>query len=76
MSGWMAVGRGGHVIAGGESGRNWKRDSGSAFAGSAVHDEIGYQSDTGFAGFTRTRNNAGGLEGGVSNGQEIRVRVI
>ena len=42
--------------------------------GSAVHDEIGYQSDTGFAGFTRTRNNAGGIEGGVSNGQEIRVR--
>jgi chorismate synthase len=42
--------------------------------GSAVHDEIGYQSDTGFSGFTRTRNNAGGLEGGVSNGQEIRVR--
>ena len=42
--------------------------------GSAVHDEIGYQSDAGFAGFTRTRNNAGGLEGGVSNGQEIRVR--
>src|SRR5258706_8387468 len=42
--------------------------------GSAVHDEIGYHSDTGFAGFTRTRNNAGGLEGGVSNGQEIRVR--
>ncbi len=42
--------------------------------GSAVHDEIGYQSGTGFAGFTRTRNNAGGLEGGVSNGQEIRVR--
>jgi chorismate synthase len=42
--------------------------------GSAVHDEIGYQRDTGFAGFTRTRNNAGGLEGGVSNGQEIRVR--
>jgi chorismate synthase len=42
--------------------------------GSAVHDEIGYQNDTGFAGFTRTRNNAGGLEGGVSNGQEIRVR--
>jgi chorismate synthase len=42
--------------------------------GSTVHDEIGYQSDAGFAGFTRTRNNAGGLEGGVSNGQEIRVR--
>jgi len=42
--------------------------------GSAVHDEIGYQSGSEFAGFTRTRNNAGGLEGGVSNGQEIRVR--
>jgi len=42
--------------------------------GSAVHDEIGYTNDAGFAGFTRTRNNAGGLEGGVSNGQEIRVR--
>jgi chorismate synthase len=43
-------------------------------AGSAVHDEIGYQRESGFAGFTRTRNNAGGIEGGVSNGQEIRVR--
>ena len=42
--------------------------------GSAVHDEIGYQDDAGFSGFTRTRNNAGGLEGGVSNGQEFRVR--
>jgi chorismate synthase len=42
--------------------------------GSAVHDEIGYRNDAGFAGFTRTRNNAGGIEGGVSNGQEIRVR--
>ena len=42
--------------------------------GSAVHDEIGYEKDAGFTGFTRTRNNAGGLEGGVSNGQDIRVR--
>src|SRR5450631_2523998 len=44
--------------------------------GSAVHDEIGYakSSTSEFAGFTRTRNNAGGIEGGVSNGQEIRVR--
>ncbi len=42
--------------------------------GSAVHDEIAYQRDAGFAGFTRPRNNAGGIEGGVSNGQEIRVR--
>ncbi|MGP8142198.1 MAG: chorismate synthase [Terriglobales bacterium] len=42
--------------------------------GSAVHDEIGYQGGSGFSGFTRSHNNAGGLEGGVSNGQEIRVR--
>src|SRR5207302_1150094 len=42
--------------------------------GSAVHDEIGYERSADFAGFTRTRNNAGGIEGGVSNGQEIRVR--
>jgi chorismate synthase len=42
--------------------------------GSTVHDEIGYVRDSGFAGFTRSRNNAGGVEGGVSNGQEIRVR--
>jgi chorismate synthase len=42
--------------------------------GSVVHDEIGYTSGSNFAGFTRTRNNAGGIEGGVSNGQEIRVR--
>jgi chorismate synthase len=42
--------------------------------GSAVHDEIGYRRGADFAGFTRTRNNAGGIEGGVSNGQEIRVR--
>jgi chorismate synthase len=47
----------------------------SAYApGSAVHDEIGYQRGSAFAGFTRSRNNAGGIEGGVSNGEEIRVR--
>jgi len=42
--------------------------------GSAVHDEISYTKSVSFAGFTRSRNNAGGIEGGVSNGQEIRVR--
>jgi chorismate synthase len=42
--------------------------------GSAVHDEIGYRRGSTFAGFTRARNNAGGIEGGVSNGEEIRVR--
>jgi chorismate synthase len=42
--------------------------------GSQVHDEIGYTADSGFTAFSRTRNNAGGIEGGISNGQEIRVR--
>jgi chorismate synthase len=47
----------------------------AAFAsGSAVHDEIGYSATSGFTGFSRARNNAGGIEGGVSNGEEIRVR--
>jgi len=46
----------------------------AASPGSAVHDEIGYGAEAGFTGFTRARNNAGGIEGGVSNGEEIRVR--
>ncbi len=47
----------------------------AAFApGSAVHDEIAYTASSGYTAFSRTRNNAGGIEGGVSNGQEIRVR--
>jgi chorismate synthase len=46
----------------------------AASPGSAVHDEIGYQQASGFAGFTRARNNAGGIEGGVSNGEDILVR--
>jgi len=41
--------------------------------GSAVHDEIGYGQPGNFTAFTRSRNNAGGIEGGVSNGEEIRV---
>ncbi len=48
--------------------------SAAAAAGSAVHDEIGYGEPSTFTAFTRTRNNAGGIEGGVSNGEEIRVR--
>jgi chorismate synthase len=46
----------------------------AAAAGSAVHDEIGYDKPAGFTGFTRAHNNAGGIEGGISNGEEIRVR--
>ena len=47
----------------------------AAFApGSQVHDEIGYTAASGFTAFSRTHNNAGGIEGGISNGEEIRVR--
>jgi chorismate synthase len=46
----------------------------AAAPGSAVHDEIGYGGRANFTGFTRARNNAGGIEGGISNGEEIRVR--
>ncbi|GMV97896.1 MAG: chorismate synthase [Phycisphaerae bacterium] len=45
--------------------------------GSAVHDEIGYdpaRRDTPSLGFTRRSNNAGGLEGGMTNGQTVVVR--
>ena len=40
--------------------------------GSQVHDEIGY--DEGTHTFTRPTNRAGGLEGGITNGEELRVR--
>lgn len=47
----------------------------AAFApGSTVHDEIGYTATSGFTAFSRTHNNAGGIEGGISNGEEVRVR--
>ena len=44
--------------------------------GSAAQDEIGYIRDAAeqSTGFTRTSNHAGGIEGGVSNGQDILVR--
>jgi chorismate synthase len=42
--------------------------------GSQVHDEIGYSGKEGFTAFSRMHNNAGGIEGGISNGEEVRVR--
>ncbi len=38
--------------------------------GSNVHDEIGHDGKK----FTRPTNRAGGLEGGITNGEELRVR--
>ena len=44
----------------------------SSLPGSEVHDEIAYNSET--REFIRETNRAGGLEGGITNGEEIRVR--
>jgi chorismate synthase len=41
--------------------------------GSAVHDEIFYNSEK--KRFYRKTNNAGGMEGGISNGEDIRIKV-
>lgn len=49
--------------------------SGATSPGSAVHDEITYDSSgEQLTGFRRKSNRAGGIEGGVSNGQDILVR--
>ncbi|MEO6724521.1 MAG: chorismate synthase [Blastocatellia bacterium] len=44
----------------------------AAMPGSQVHDEIGYNADE--KAFYRMSNRAGGLEGGMTNGEELRVR--
>jgi chorismate synthase len=44
----------------------------SSLPGSEVHDEISYNEES--KEFIRASNRAGGLEGGVTNGEEIRVR--
>ena len=44
----------------------------SQLEGSRVHDEIGYDHEG--KKFTRMTNRAGGLEGGITNGEELRVR--
>lgn len=41
--------------------------------GSTVHDAIGYEGHA-FTKFSREHNNAGGLEGGISNGEDVVVR--
>ncbi len=43
----------------------------AAARGSLAHDEISFDADTGR--FDRLSNRAGGIEGGMSNGEEIRV---
>ena len=43
----------------------------SRSVGSQVHDEIGYNSSE--RGFIRPTNRAGGVEGGITNGEEVRI---
>lgn len=47
----------------------------AALPGSRVHDEIvlGGRARSGVPGLARPTNNAGGLEGGVTNGEDLRV---
>jgi chorismate synthase len=44
----------------------------AALPGSEVHDEITYRDEE--REFARLSNRAGGLEGGITNGEELRVR--
>lgn len=41
--------------------------------GSGVHDEIFYDRET--RRFCRSRNRAGGMEGGITNGEDVRARI-
>jgi chorismate synthase len=44
----------------------------ASLPGSRVHDEIEYDAES--QAFSRPTNRAGGLEGGITNGEELRVR--
>jgi chorismate synthase len=57
-----------HAIKGAEMGLGFEA---ARRPGSEVHDEILFDRDT---GFHRRTNSAGGLEGGVTNGQPVVVR--
>jgi len=47
--------------------------AGASMPGSAIHDAILY--NTGTKRFFRKTNRAGGVEGGISNGEDLRVRI-
>jgi chorismate synthase len=59
-----------HAIKGAEIGLGFEA---ARRPGSQVHDEIMFEKD---AGFHRGSNSAGGLEGGVTNGQPVVVRAV
>jgi chorismate synthase len=59
-----------HAIKGAEIGLGFEA---ARRPGSQVHDEIRFDAD---AGYHRGTNSAGGLEGGVTNGQPVVVRAV
>ena len=59
-----------HAIKGAEIGLGFEA---ARRPGSLVHDEITFDQD---AGYQRGSNSAGGLEGGVTNGQPVVVRAV
>jgi chorismate synthase len=59
-----------HAIKGAEIGLGFEA---ARRPGSQVHDEILFDEE---AGFQRASNSAGGLEGGVTNGQPVIVRAV
>jgi len=59
-----------HAIKGAEIGLGFEA---ARRPGSQVHDEILFAEDV---GFQRASNSAGGLEGGVTNGQPVIVRAV
>jgi chorismate synthase len=63
-----------HSVKGVEIGQGF---GGAALRGSQFQDEIFYdpKKEKTKKGFYRTTNNAGGLEGGITNGEDIIVRV-
>jgi chorismate synthase len=58
-----------HAIKAAEVGDGWRA---SEQRGSQVHDPIGYDADA--HAFTRPSNHAGGLEGGITNGEPVVCR--
>jgi chorismate synthase len=58
-----------HAIKAVEIGDGWRA---ARIRGSEVHDPIGYDAASGR--FTRPSNHAGGLEGGITNGEPIVCR--
>src|SRR6267154_1376006 len=62
-----------HVIRVGKAVEIGRGVTAAESVGSAVHDAIGYEGE-GFTKFSREHNNAGGIEGGISNGEDVVVR--